>query len=383
MIYLYYHGGAANHGCEAIVRSTAKIMGEPLELWSTSPNEDIRYGLDQIVSVREDTCIPAKKRSAAYLRGALHRKLLGDDYRFIVDGHRAFFSQVHKGDICFSIGGDNYCYSGTDRLGYYNKALHRIGAKTVLWGCSVEPDSLVGDVVDDLKLYDLITVRESLSYEGLIKAGVTENVMLVSDPAFQLDRADCPLPTPCRPGNTVGVNVSPLAADAGSMVMENYEALVSYILEHTDMDVLLLPHVVKAETDDRDTLRVLLARFAESGRVAMAEDHNCMELKGMISQCRFFVGARTHATIAAYSTCVPTLVAGYSVKARGIAKDIFGTDENYVVPVQSFRTRDTLTNAFCWLMERETGVKEHLDAVIPEYRKKALLAKNAVELLRK
>lgn len=379
---LYYHGGAANHGCEAIVRSTVKIMEEPLELWSTCPDEDIRYGLDQTVSVREDTYIPAKKRSIAHLKGALHRKLRGDDYSFIVDGHKDFFSQVHKGDICFSIGGDNYCYSGTDRLGYYNKKLHRIGAKTVLWGCSVEPDNLVGDVVDDLKRYDLITVRESLSYEGLKKAGVTENVVLVSDPAFQLDRVECSLPAPCRPGNTVGVNVSPLATDAGSMVMENYEALVSYILEHTDMDVLLLPHVVKNGNDDRDTLRVLLDRFSKSGRVAMAEDHNCMELKGMISQCRFFVGARTHATIAAYSTCVPTLVAGYSVKARGIAKDIFGTDENYVVPVQSFQTRDTLTNAFCWLMEREKQIAEHLKKTMPIYCANALPAADVVRKLK-
>ena len=48
-----------------------------------------------------------------------------------------------------------------------------------------------------------------------------------------------------------------------------------------------------------------------------------------------FIGARTHATIAAYSSCVPTLVVGYSIKARGIAKDLFGTDEGYVLPVQA------------------------------------------------
>ena len=30
MINLYYHGGSANHGCEAIVRSTAKILNVPV-----------------------------------------------------------------------------------------------------------------------------------------------------------------------------------------------------------------------------------------------------------------------------------------------------------------------------------------------------------------
>lgn len=75
-------------------------------------------------------------------------------------------------------------------------------------------------------------------------------------------------------------------------------------------------------------------------------DATCEELKGFISRCRLFVGARTHATIAAYSTCVPTLVAGYSVKARGIAKDLFGSEENYVLPVQSLKNKDDLVKGF-------------------------------------
>ena len=41
----------------------------------------------------------------------------------------------------------------------------------------------------------------------------------------------------------------------------------------------------------------------------------------------------------AYSSCVPTLVVGYSVKARGIARDIFGTEDRYVLPVQSLQTQ--------------------------------------------
>ncbi|MFR4670990.1 MAG: hypothetical protein ACLT69_14285 [Intestinibacter bartlettii] len=66
-------------------------------------------------------------------------------------------------------------------------------------------------------------------------------------------------------------------------------------------------------------------------------------IKGYISRCRLY-RARTHATIAAYSTCVPTLVIGYSVKAKGIAKDIFGTYENYVLPVQYYQIEFDLIN---------------------------------------
>ena len=75
-----------------------------------------------------------------------------------------------------------------------------------------------------------------------------------------------------------------------------------------------------------------------------------MQLKGYIAKCRFFVGARTHATIAAYSTEVPTLVVGYSIKSRGIAKDIFGSEENYVIPIEQIKEENKLTQAFIWEM---------------------------------
>ncbi len=54
MINLYYHGGSANHGCEAIVRSTAKILNVPIRLFTNSPEEDIEYDLKQVVEIVED-----------------------------------------------------------------------------------------------------------------------------------------------------------------------------------------------------------------------------------------------------------------------------------------------------------------------------------------
>lgn len=135
------------------------------------------------------------------------------------------------------------------------------------------------------------------------------------------------------------------------------------------------------KNDDRKPLKELYDMFKDTNRVCLIEDHNCMELKGYISRCRFFVGARTHATIAAYSTCVPTLVVGYSVKAKGIAKDIFGTYDNYVLPVQSLKGKDDLIKSFKWLVENEYDIKNHLNDFIPEYKEKALELKEIIEKL--
>jgi polysaccharide pyruvyl transferase WcaK-like protein len=93
------------------------------------------------------------------------------------------------------------------------------------------------------------------------------------------------------------------------------------------------------------------------------------------------VGARTHATIAAYSTGVPTLVVGYSVKSKGIATDLFGTDKNYVVPVQDLQDQNKLTEAFLWIQSRETAIRNRLQQIMPEYQQRAWTAAAALETL--
>ena len=56
---------------------------------------------------------------------------------------------------------------------------------------------------------------------------------------------------------------------------------------------------------------------------------------------------------------IPTLVVGYSVKARGIARDLFGGEEGYVLPVQKL-TRDKLISAFKNIMIKEKEIQKKL-----------------------
>ena len=379
-ISMYYHGGSGNHGCEAIVRGTCKILGGKTTLYTSASEEDLRYGLDQVTEIREDKECRLRHPSLKSYYAAVMHKLRKDDFHYVRMSHQDFFRGVNAGDVYLSIGGDNYCYKGRDVLGYYNKAIHDRGAKTVLWGCSVDPADLTPEVKKDLARYDLIVAREEITYSALKK--INENCVLLPDPAFQLDKEELPLPNGFKEGHTIGINVSPLAGEyGGEAVFDNYKALVRWLIAETEEQILLVPHVVKPGNDDRTVLKAIYHEFAETGRVIMLEDCNCLQLKGYIARCRLFIGARTHATIAAYSTSVPTLVAGYSVKATGIARELFGTDENYVVPVQHLKSEWDLIQAFEWLFENESTIRNHLETTMPDYRNKVLVARQMVEAL--
>ena len=375
---MYMHGGSGNHGCEAIVRTTAKMLGGPenVVLWSTGKQEDIAYGaaawMEKILVSEE-----LRRFSPGYFEALFRRKLLKQSEANM----KVFLRETFKGNIAVSVGGDNYCYPWSARQNAeLNREIRKYCAATVLWGCSIDEESITPEVREDLKQYDLITAREPITYE-LLKA-INPNTVKVADPAFTLERENLPLPDGFAEGNTVGINVSPLImkyGPEGSIILENYENMIRSILAETDMQICLIPHVVWSQTDDREPCRVLFEKFRDTGRVCMVEDCNAKQLKGYIARCRFFVGARTHSTIAAYSTCVPTLVAGYSVKSRGIARDLFGTEEHYVLPVQDLKTGDDLSDAFRWLLENEDAVRTRLESVMPEYIQKASAALSALE----
>lgn len=376
MINLYYHYGAENHGCEAIVRSTEKIVKDKLRIYAVhSVDEDKRYGLDKIGELIHDNRQPIDK--VHKFIAALKMKLTKSEELYYQYSHKTLFDNVKKGDLYLSVGGDDYCYSGVEILSYYNSILKKKGAKTVLWGCSVEPSVLTESVIKDLKNYDLITARETITYNALLEAGITKNTRLYPDPAFQLDKVDLPLPEGLEENRFIGINLSPLAAakeKISGIALKNYFRLIDYILSETEYNVALIPHVVKKDSDDRVTLNTIHEKYRSNTRVVMMKDYNCMEIKGFISRAHSFIGARTHATIAAYSTMVPTLVVGYSVKARGIAKDIFGDYGNYVLPVQNIENDDDLLNAYLWIEHNYNSIKQHLESVIPQYRGKSKLA---------
>lgn len=373
---MYAHGSAYNHGCEAIVRSTVDLLSlkkEKTLLFSNNIQGDLDYKIDDIVNVQPINETDVEPNSPLGIIYRVCSRLYSDHekmyHRFF--GKKRYEYLYNQGDVALSIGGDNYCYpSGLEALGLRNYWLNKKGTKTVLWGATLSERFMTPDVVEDLNRYSLICVRESDSFELLKKHAVKTKIILTPDPAFALKTQETNWDSNQK--EIIGINISPYVFDCSEndVRLKNYITLIKWILTETDFEVALIPHVVFPDIRNNDILfaEKLKAFFAEEQRVFIVGDmYNCCQIKSLISKCKLFVGARTHSTIAAYSTGVPTLVVGYSEKSIGIAKDLFGTAEGYVCSVQDMVEENQLLKNFKNLLNNEKSSRAFLKERIPEY----------------
>ena len=73
------------------------------------------------------------------------------------------------------------------------------------------------------------------------------------------------------------------------------------------------------------------------------------------------------------------MVLGYSIKSRGIAKDLFGTEKKLCdFRSRILREKENLIEAFRWIFEHEHEIKGHLEKVMDEYVERARNIKNII-----
>lgn len=364
--------GNINRGCEAIVRSTVKILNQrngDIYLATFAPEQDREMSRELGITMIPYAGYPSSLHRYYY---AGFRKIFKKSLAGLSIIERPLFSRIGKDDVCLTIGGDTYCYGRPINSLALNKFTSKKKIKNILWCCSIEKKAIQGEILHDLNKYEYIFAREIITYQNLIEAGVPEKkVIRCCDPAFFLDKKLATYPENFIVGNTVGINVSEMVINGNNpCVYQNVIHLINYILNETDMSVCLIPHVysIKNNSNDYPILKKIYDEIC-SNRVSMVEqEYDCEQLKYIISNCRFFVGARTHSTIAAYSSGVPTLVLGYSVKSKGIATDLFGTYEDYVLPYDELVRENILKNSFVKLVDKEIEIKQRYAKFLPEYK---------------
>ena len=395
-IYLAGQSSFGNRGCEALVRSTVTLLQQHLDRPRILvPSEDIPRDAAQwpdaaAVGV-EFVAFP--KMPYRYLNWArLCRRLPfltrvpwpSFPLKEPLAGHLA------QCDAVLSLGGDIFSLDYGLDSPFFNLGIAEsaqcLGKLVVLWGGSVGPFSAMPSVerqiVAHLRRFSLITVRDSQTLAYLKGLGVADNVLPVADSAFIMKPEPLDLAPFWPEGEGVlGLNMSPLVEDvrtaggSATSLLEETTAFVKGVLRDTGLGVLLVPHVAPLDGRPRNNDEHYLAQIAAAlgdacGRVrSVPSGRNAPQLKYIISRCRYFIGARTHATIAAFSTGVPTISIAYSVKARGINRDLFG-HERYVLLTPAVSAA-SLANGLELLQGEEAGIRAQLERRVPACRLEA------------
>jgi len=392
--------GYTNRGCEAIVRGTTKILREHFR--------DPQFlCLNHIASEEQyqQQCLQETDEAITHLHSyrLSKRKIAQNFWKPSYLGYaydhfcrsEALKYRIYKQTIPYlddatavlSVGGDNYSLDyGIPKLftDLDDIALQR-GKPTILWGASIGPFSAMPDyeryMGNHLRGVTGILARESVTIDYLESIGVTENVYPVADPAFLMD--------PVKPRGVedvlpldeeaIGLNLSPLMAKyvtGGDPEAWTSKAasIIESVAQATEMPIYLIPHVTNPGSNDHEFMQRALSIIKDrNGTITLVPpDYNAAEIKWIISQMAFFAGARTHSTIAALSSGVPTLSFAYSIKAQGINRDIFGHTDYCMEPTDL--DAEAVAGRVTSMLDESAVIRNELVERIPTVQRAAFSA---------
>lgn len=405
--YLSGQNNFGNRGCEALVRSTLSLLktefGEvEILVPSYRPDLDVKQWPDAEESgCRFVRAIPYPTTLKFWGR---IRRLLPFVKNIYLPNYslpKDIESDIASCDALLVIGGDNVTldYGIESLLWHIRFAQHaqRMGKKVMIWGASIGPFSaepvIERFVADFLRSADCITVRETISQKYLASMGLQKNVSLVADGAFVMTPQ--PVDTvPFWPMGSVhgvlGFNISPLiqkfrpAGEPRQVLQQEVVGFLKETLESSTVAILLLPHVDPldgaSENSDSHYMREILTMTGDyNGRLRIAPSTlNAAQLKFILSQCTYFIGARTHATIGALSCLVPTVSIAYSIKAKGLSLDLFDNDD--LVLETPFVNKESLKQYYRELIANRENIVAVLRQRIPEWRTRAQISPRLIKL---
>ena len=195
---------------------------------------------------------------------------------------------------------------GSQTLGPYNKAMTKLIAKYIL------------------KKSYYVFARDDLSIERA-KAISDVRITRTADVAFSLQYKKVQYKSKC-----IGINPSGLLWNRGEQfnLTVNYKNYlidtISYILKETEYEVVLVSHVLSNNLNDFENDMVASIELKKLfPSVTIAPTFNSpAEAKSFIASLDAFMGARMHATIAAFTTGVPVLPFSYSPKFEGLYRSL-------------------------------------------------------------
>ncbi|MBN2295734.1 MAG: polysaccharide pyruvyl transferase family protein [Pirellulales bacterium] len=386
--------GYYNRGCEAIVRGTIAILRDTFTsptFMTVSHYKTDQQFLNQTAMERDAAITHARMRVPSHRFSIPWFTLKALDLlapklrkHYI---YKEMTPHLAKATAVLAVGGDNYSLD-------YNKT-----AKTctdlddlvisknqpfAIWGASVGPFSknarYEAYMAKHLRKIPVFA-RESKTIDYLASIGIDNHVFKIADPAFVME-AEAPRPELGLDieSGSIGMNLSPLMArfvcDGNPQAwLVLASQLIRMVASTTRRRIYLIPHVMASPanndhlflTDVQQQLRDLRDQV-----ILVPPTLNAAELKWVIGRMDAFAGARTHSTIAAISSHVPTVSFGYSIKAEGINTDVFGHME-FCIRSHELTPEIAAQKLNRVIQERDIIIKK-LENRVPEIQKSACKA---------
>ncbi len=389
------NGPYENRGCEAIVRGTTKILRkyfvDPQFVCLTNFSSKEQYEKQSLQEI--DDAIYHLPFWRLRKRDAIQNFWKPETWSYI---YRLFFNQkalryqiysnmlpyLDKASAVLSVGGDNYSldYGVPTFFTDLDDFVLERERPLAIWGASIGPFDKIPEyeeyISQHLKKITAIFARESLTVNYLKGINIAENVYHISDPAFLMD--------PEKPDNienilsideeTIGINLSPLMAKYvtnGDLEAWAKRAgtIIRDVAQKTEMPICMIPHVTIPYSNDYVFMQHALSFVHKKNcKITLVPpEYNAAETKWIISKMVLFAGARTHSTIAALSSGVPTLSFAYSIKAQGINRDLFGHTDYCLEP--SNLNIESVSDRIESMLNDSNTIKKELSKQIPQTQK--------------
>jgi len=331
-----------NKGCEAIVRGTVKILrscfGDSKFIILSHFRSKKQFEEQKLKETDKDI-IHKKAFIFSNLKPLrviqkIILKFLGSKIRQHIL-YKEIIPYLKECKIVLSVGGDNYSldYKKPKLFVDLDNLVISYKKPIIIWAGSVGPFSKLPRYENYMRKHlgkiSGIFAREAETINYLNRIGVFKNVKRTADPAFLLQAKE-PNKNLKIKKRAIGINLSPLMAKyaTGGNLKKWTEIAVKIIKEisvKTKKPIYLIPHVVDPKSDDHDFLKKVLSLIDDPKKeiYLISDNLNAAEIKWVISKMFVFAGARMHSVIAALSSGVPALSFSYSIKSKGIIKDIY------------------------------------------------------------
>lgn len=341
---------SGNRGCGALTFSVLYIINKIFEnsdfaveillpdaqikSWSFKNIVEINRKEIKIIPIRYDAPTSLKsaiiKKIKCFIFPILGRHTLSNSNCFLKSN---FILNIGQGDSFADIYGEER-FNMIDRANviakYYKKPLC-ILPQTI---GPFENDTISKKAVQSLEYARMVMARDNQSLKFVKELAPTSFAKEYIDVAFFLPFSTI---TQTKDKVHVGLNISALLWNGGYNKDNQFglkcdykhliHSVIEYFLKMPEVIVHLVPHVVEPDPGIENDYEVSYNLWKEynSDQIRIAPFAlSPIDIKSYIAGLDFMMGARMHATIAAFSSGVPVVPMAYSRKFNGLFEDTLG-----------------------------------------------------------